>query len=202
MTTAKPMVSLDISSIHSAFTAKSAPCVRRVAPAKCDDLCNQAGRVSIVPPANVRLKRHVQGLGSGTAAKDPADVATMVSLAVTATARSQLMAYENLIVETTDHVCDQTGRPDALNALNAALLTELSQALREAIKRQGAVHRSDGRIRPLPQALISARWPIGPSWTSSHPICLAATSNKCCAAESRSLRQCRAMLWAVGASWR
>ncbi len=43
------------------------------------------------------------------------------------------MAYENLIVEINDHVCViKLDRPDALNALNAALLTELSQALREA----------------------------------------------------------------------
>ena len=43
------------------------------------------------------------------------------------------MAFENIKVEIDDHVAVITlHRPDALNALNGALLTELSQALREA----------------------------------------------------------------------
>ena len=43
------------------------------------------------------------------------------------------MAYETIIVDTTDHVCLITlNRPDALNALNSQLLGELVTALREA----------------------------------------------------------------------
>jgi enoyl-CoA hydratase len=43
------------------------------------------------------------------------------------------MAFENLIVDITDHVClIKLNRPDALNALNMALLGELAQALRDA----------------------------------------------------------------------
>lgn len=43
------------------------------------------------------------------------------------------MAYETLIVETTDDVCLITlNRPDAMNAINAQLLGELAQALEEA----------------------------------------------------------------------
>jgi enoyl-CoA hydratase len=43
------------------------------------------------------------------------------------------MAYKTLIVENEDHVATITlNRPDSLNALNAELLGELSQAVREA----------------------------------------------------------------------
>ena len=43
------------------------------------------------------------------------------------------MAFENLIVDVNDHVClIKLNRPDALNALNTALLGELSEALRDA----------------------------------------------------------------------
>ncbi|TNF20213.1 MAG: enoyl-CoA hydratase [Rhodobacteraceae bacterium] len=43
------------------------------------------------------------------------------------------MAYETIVVEVEDHVATITlNRPDALNALNAQLLTELCQALGEA----------------------------------------------------------------------
>ncbi len=43
------------------------------------------------------------------------------------------MAYKTLIVENEDHVATITlNRPDAMNALNAELLRELNQALREA----------------------------------------------------------------------
>ena len=43
------------------------------------------------------------------------------------------MAYETIIVEITDHVAlIKLNRPDALNDLNAQLLDELSQAVREA----------------------------------------------------------------------
>jgi enoyl-CoA hydratase len=43
------------------------------------------------------------------------------------------MAFETLIVEITDHICViRLNRPEALNALNAALLGELSTAIREA----------------------------------------------------------------------
>ncbi|MEM9524468.1 MAG: enoyl-CoA hydratase-related protein, partial [Pseudomonadota bacterium] len=41
------------------------------------------------------------------------------------------MAYETLIVETSDHVQTiKLNRPEALNALNAQLLDELSGALK------------------------------------------------------------------------
>lgn len=43
------------------------------------------------------------------------------------------MAYETLIVEISDHIAlIRLNRPDALNALNATLLGELAQALKEA----------------------------------------------------------------------
>ena len=43
------------------------------------------------------------------------------------------MAYETIIVEIEDHVAlIKLNRPDALNALNAQLMTELCQALKEA----------------------------------------------------------------------
>ena len=43
------------------------------------------------------------------------------------------MAYETLIVETSDDVCTITlNRPDAMNAINSALLGELVKALEEA----------------------------------------------------------------------
>ncbi|MFV0359024.1 enoyl-CoA hydratase [Tropicimonas sp.] len=43
------------------------------------------------------------------------------------------MAFETLIVENSDHVClIRLNRPEAMNALNAQLLGELGQALKEA----------------------------------------------------------------------
>ena len=43
------------------------------------------------------------------------------------------MAYETLIVEVADHICQiRLNRPEALNALNSQLLRELGEALREA----------------------------------------------------------------------
>ncbi|MEQ3624522.1 MAG: enoyl-CoA hydratase [Celeribacter sp.] len=43
------------------------------------------------------------------------------------------MAFETLIVDTTDHVClIKLNRPDALNALNTAMVRELAEALAEA----------------------------------------------------------------------
>lgn len=43
------------------------------------------------------------------------------------------MAYKTLIVEVEDHTCViQLNRPDAMNALNAALLKELLEAIQEA----------------------------------------------------------------------
>ena len=43
------------------------------------------------------------------------------------------MAYENIIVEITDHVClIKLNRPKALNALNSQLVAELSDAVRQA----------------------------------------------------------------------
>jgi enoyl-CoA hydratase len=43
------------------------------------------------------------------------------------------MAYETIIVEVEDHVClIKLNRPDALNALNAELLSELAKAMTEA----------------------------------------------------------------------
>ena len=43
------------------------------------------------------------------------------------------MAYENIIVEITDHVClIKLNRPKALNALNSQLVTELSDAVSQA----------------------------------------------------------------------
>jgi enoyl-CoA hydratase len=45
----------------------------------------------------------------------------------------EVMAYETIIVEVEDHVATITlNRPDALNALNSHLLSELAQALTEA----------------------------------------------------------------------
>ncbi len=45
------------------------------------------------------------------------------------------MAFENILVKVTDHVLTITlNRPDALNALNGALLTELGTALTDADK--------------------------------------------------------------------
>ena len=45
------------------------------------------------------------------------------------------MAYETIIVEIEDHVAlIKLNRPDALNALNDQLMSELSQALGEAQK--------------------------------------------------------------------
>lgn len=45
------------------------------------------------------------------------------------------MAYQNIIVETEDHIClIKLNRPDALNALNLELLGELGEALAEAQK--------------------------------------------------------------------
>ena len=47
------------------------------------------------------------------------------------------MAYETIIVEVEDHICVVTlNRPDALNALNEALLSELSDALEDAQKNE------------------------------------------------------------------
>ena len=43
------------------------------------------------------------------------------------------MAYNTIIVEIDDHVClIKLNRPEALNALNSALISELGQAIREA----------------------------------------------------------------------
>ena len=50
------------------------------------------------------------------------------------------MAYETIIVEVEDHICVVTlNRPDALNALNDALLGELADALEEARKTKKSV---------------------------------------------------------------
>ncbi|PIE12409.1 MAG: enoyl-CoA hydratase [Rhodobacterales bacterium] len=47
------------------------------------------------------------------------------------------MAYETIIVEVEDHIClIKLNRPDALNALNDQLLTELSEAMTEAQKNE------------------------------------------------------------------
>ena len=47
------------------------------------------------------------------------------------------MAYETIIVEVEDHICVVTlNRPDALNALNEALLDELADALEQAQKNE------------------------------------------------------------------
>ena len=47
------------------------------------------------------------------------------------------MAYETIIVEVEDHICLVTlNRPDALNALNDALLGELADALEDAQKNE------------------------------------------------------------------
>ena len=47
------------------------------------------------------------------------------------------MAYETIIVEVEDHICVVTlNRPDALNALNDALLGELADALEDAQKNE------------------------------------------------------------------
>lgn len=43
------------------------------------------------------------------------------------------MAYETIVVDTADHVCTiRLNRPEALNALNATLIGELSEAVTEA----------------------------------------------------------------------
>lgn len=45
---------------------------------------------------------------------------------------SEFMAYDNILVETVDHVCTiKLNRPEALNALNLELLAELGDALAE-----------------------------------------------------------------------
>ena len=50
------------------------------------------------------------------------------------------MAYETIIVETEDHITKVTlNRPDALNALNAQLMTELADAM--------AAAQSDAKVR-------------------------------------------------------
>ena len=64
------------------------------------------------------------------------------------------MAYETIIVEVEDHICVVTlNRPDALNALNDALLGELADALEDAQKRKVRCIALTGR-KALPQVLI------------------------------------------------
>ena len=49
--------------------------------------------------------------------------------------RTELMAYETIIVDVEDHVCVITlNRPEALNALSKELLEELAEALEESQK--------------------------------------------------------------------
>lgn len=53
------------------------------------------------------------------------------------------MAYQTLIVETADEVTTiRLNRPDALNALNSALLAELAEALAEADASPGPMRLS------------------------------------------------------------
>ena len=75
------------------------------------------------------------------------------------------MAYETLIVETSDDIAViRLNRPDALNALNPKLLGELCTALEEADAiRQGALHRRDRIGKGLcRRGRYHARWPTRP----------------------------------------
>ena len=82
------------------------------------------------------------------------------------------MAYENIIVDRKGAVGIITlNRPQALNALSAALIRDLGAALDAFEARwRSAPSSSPAARRPSPPGPTSRRWPARPTWTLISPI--------------------------------
>ena len=114
------------------------------------------------------------------------------------------MAYETIIVEREDHVeTIKLNRPDALNALNDTLLSELGDALTAA--------QANEKVRCIVLTGSEKAFAAGADITTMRDktlsmcftrICSQPKSNKSNAFASRLSRPFQAMRWAVDASWR
>src|ERR1700722_15018130 len=105
------------STISASMTAKASAASRRAAPASLNASCRTGARPSIARYARSDFTSpRVRGEG-----------ATAPSLS---SRENNFMAYENIIVETRGKVgLIRLNRPQALNALNRALMTDLTHAL-------------------------------------------------------------------------
>ena len=114
------------------------------------------------------------------------------------------MAYETIIVEREDHVeTIKLNRPDALNALNDTLLSELGDALTAA--------QANEKVRCIVLTGSEKAFAAGADITTMRDksfvdvflqaICSLPKSNKSNASASRLSQQFQAMHWVVDASW-
>ena len=118
---AKPLASLGIFSTPFGFmTARARPARHRIVRARCGALCSRGAQASIAPSVKDSLNRSTG----------------LLSIPAHDSRHSEgpdRMAYETLIVDIDDHVATiKLNRPDALNALNGQLLTELVRAVQAA----------------------------------------------------------------------
>ena len=113
------------------------------------------------------------------------------------------MAYETIIVEREDHVeTIKLNRPDALNALNDTLLSELGDALTAA--------QANEKVRCIILTGSEKAFAAGADITTMRDknfvdvftmICSQPKSNKSNASASRLSQPFQAMHWVVEASW-